>query len=576
MPEPGDIIGNRYKILKFLGKGGFGVTYLAEDTRLEDNYLCVVKHLTNSQAIENFRERTRREATILRELGNNHSQIPAFLDYLEVDNHIYIVQQYIGGTSLKDVFAVNPQWNEQQVKNLLRELLLILQNVHQANIIHRDIKPSNLIRSQKDNKIVLIDFGVAREYNSTTQQNLTNLGTQGYSPPEQWIGSPRFCSDIYSVGIIAIQALTGKDPIKEQWERDDNGVLNWRDQTPVSDRFADIIDKMTAFHFNERYQSVKEVLESLNPHLSPKPQPPLNLNLNWRKLGIGLGLGVMLLGGLALSLPPKNVKTPCPIIESNGVSCGGFIISKNNLSFQKQKAVTAYQKGDYQQALDLFKQARKEQPNEAEILIYINNLELLVNQIPLQTIAVTLPLSDHNHGADAGQEILKGIAQAQQYINQRQDLNPYGLQVIIADDNNNLEKAQKIANKFGKEPKILAVMSNSSREIIQDIIPLYTQHQLNLLSLDSSSDSLRNSSPFFFPITGDVKDPNFQKQAEQLWRGSLTWRTARGYNGILILAHALAQNTSSNFLDSIMITLNPKFKRIQLQKTLKKSPLEVY
>ncbi|HEY9295818.1 MAG TPA: tetratricopeptide repeat protein, partial [Phormidium sp.] len=147
-------------------------------------------------------------------------------------------------------------------------ILRTLAFVHQQDVIHRDIKPSNLIRRKEDGKIVLIDFGAVKEIRSLvlhSEEQMTGtilIGSSGYMPSEQLKGKPRFNSDIYAVGVTAIQLLTGVSP--DQFEEDvETGEIIWRELVSISNELAVILKKMVRSHFKDRYQSVKEVLFDL-------------------------------------------------------------------------------------------------------------------------------------------------------------------------------------------------------------------------------------------------------------------------------------------------------------------------
>ena len=155
------------------------------------------------------------------------------------------------------------------------DILNVLEFVHLHQVIHRDIKPSNLIRRQHDGKMILIDFGAVKEIrnqivNDSEQSEITvAIGTKGYMPNEQSAGKPRFNSDIYALGIVAIQALTGLRPSK-LGEDPNTGEILWRDKIQVSDGLANIIDKMVRYDFRVRYQSVGEILVDLQQLINPQ------------------------------------------------------------------------------------------------------------------------------------------------------------------------------------------------------------------------------------------------------------------------------------------------------------------
>ena len=267
--QVGQTLRNRYKILQVIGGGGFASTYLAEDLDLPitPKPKCTIKRLhpetNNAEVIRLFQQ----EAEILYKLGQQHDRLPKVFAYFEENDEFYLVQEFIDGYDLRREIILGDRWSEQKTRSLILEILEILEFVHSQNIIHRDLKPSNLMRWNRDRKLVLIDFGAVKQFsqgqlNAFGKTNLTvAIGTPGYMPNEQAIGKPRLSSDIYAVGIIAVQALTGQDPSK--LPEDENGEIVWRDRTTVSDRFAEAIDKMLRSNFSQRYPSAKEALVAM-------------------------------------------------------------------------------------------------------------------------------------------------------------------------------------------------------------------------------------------------------------------------------------------------------------------------
>ena len=266
--QPERLLNNRYKVTELLGSGGFSCTYLAEDTHRPGNPMCVVKHLQPARTDEVFLDIARRlfktESEILDILGH-HDQIPQLMAYFEESQEFYLVQEYIRGQTLQQELIPKKSIPQAEVVSSLKDLLQVLKFVHARGVIHRDIKPSNLIRRQHDRRIVLIDFGAVKQIQPQMQaENATvAVGTAGYAPPEQFMGHPRLNSDIYAVGMIGIQALTGT-PAKNL-ERESTTALAWRHLAEeTSQELAEILDKMVAFDFQKRYQSVDEVLQSLD------------------------------------------------------------------------------------------------------------------------------------------------------------------------------------------------------------------------------------------------------------------------------------------------------------------------
>nr|WP_156818153.1 CHASE2 domain-containing serine/threonine-protein kinase [Mastigocladopsis repens] len=264
------VLSGRYKINKVLGSGGFGCTYLAEDTQRPGHPICVVKQLMPARRDTKFLQVARRlfdaEAEILEALGKHH-QIPQLLAYFEDKSEFYLVQEYIQGNALSEELPpVRGVQHEPFVIDMLKGILEVLAFVHEHRVIHRDIKPSNIIRRSTDNRFVLIDFGAVKMMQPPTQDQTeletVAIGTRGYAPPEQFAGHPRLCSDIYALGMMGIQAITGLLPHDLQ-PNHDTGTVMWRQWAQVSEELAQILDKMVRYHFSDRYQSAAAVLQDL-------------------------------------------------------------------------------------------------------------------------------------------------------------------------------------------------------------------------------------------------------------------------------------------------------------------------
>ena len=275
----GTLLAGRYKIVRVLGTGGFGQTYIAEDTRHPEQSVCVVKHLQPASHDSKFLAIARRlfqtEAEMLRKLGQ-HDQIPTLLASFEEDGEFYLVQEYIDGYLFGDEISGGFRLGEVQVIAFLEDVLHILKFVHDHHVIHRDIKPGNLIHRTRDGKLVLIDFGAVKEIGTQIMSGpgqtgfTVGIGTQGYTPGEQLAGKPRYSSDIYALGMTAIQALTGLQPSQIP-ENPDTAEVLWQEHATVSPGLAILLNKMVRQHFTQRYQSVDEVLRDLS-RLDELPQ----------------------------------------------------------------------------------------------------------------------------------------------------------------------------------------------------------------------------------------------------------------------------------------------------------------
>jgi formylglycine-generating enzyme required for sulfatase activity len=310
MPQ---VLAGHYQIERKLSEGGFGITYLARDIHRPGHPLCVVKQLklqfNNPQGLKVAKRLFDQEGEILEELGN-HDQIPRLLAFVTEGGQFYLVQEYIQGHELRQEIQPGKPWSEEQVLKLLEDMLIPLKFVHQKQVIHRDIKPDNLMRRDGDNKLVLIDFGaVKQELSQITPTGGTvftiAIGTPGYMPTEQAVGKPKLASDIYAVGMTAIEALTGKSPSQFKDDPDTLEVI-WQPFAPHASRgLKRVLQKMVYQHFRQRYKSAKEALQEVKelrggtvlPSPTPPPRPTVASNNPTRRRviqGVGLvGMGVV-------------------------------------------------------------------------------------------------------------------------------------------------------------------------------------------------------------------------------------------------------------------------------------------
>ncbi len=300
------LLNNRYRLIRGLSSGGFGETFLAEDTHMPSGRRCVIKQLkpiTNAQTYQLVQERFQREAAILEELGEGSNQIPKLYAYFPVNGQFYLVQEWIEGETLDNKLRQQGLFSESAVRDILMSLLPVLDYVHSKRIVHRDIKPANIIVRQRDGKPVLIDFGAVKETMGTVvnaQANNTSsivIGTPGFMPSEQAAGRPVYSSDLYSLGLTAIFLLTGKVPPAPKidpalWLDIDpsTGNILWRRYAlNVSPNLADVLDKGIESHPRDRYPTARSMLDALQSAFSPIPptvpakHPPIISSLPTQK-----------------------------------------------------------------------------------------------------------------------------------------------------------------------------------------------------------------------------------------------------------------------------------------------------
>lgn len=290
---PGITLGNHYRIVRELGHGGFGRTYLAEDAH-RFNEPCVLKEFApqvqGSYALQKSEELFEREAGVLYKL--KHNQIPNFRELFRVNisdrGYLFLVQDYVPGQTYRFLLDARKRQGlrfiEAEVNQLLIQLLPVLEYTHALGVIHRDISPDNLILRLSDGMPVLIDFGGVKQVAATaeslfaetnsTPAPATRIGKLGYAPAEQMqMGIVYPHSDLYALAATVLVLLTGKEPHQLL----DSHTLNWhwRSECSVSPNLALVLDKMLAHGPSDRYSSAREVMQALsgNPASIPQSQP---------------------------------------------------------------------------------------------------------------------------------------------------------------------------------------------------------------------------------------------------------------------------------------------------------------
>ncbi|MEB3342739.1 serine/threonine-protein kinase [Okeania sp.] len=259
----------RYWAKSILGEGGFGRTFLAVDKFKPSQPFCVIKQFLpqgqGTKSLTKAAELFAQEAERLEQLGK-HSQIPELYAYFSVDSRQYLVQEFIKGETLQKELDNHGVFNESQIRELLIDLLSVLQFVHSHNVIHRDIKPENIIRRTTDKKLVLVDFGAAKLIPKNQRRTVTGttIGSAEYCAPEQSMGKAKLASDLYSLGVTCLHLLTHMSPfdlfdvIEMEWV--------WRDCLNgnfVSDDLGKVLDSLVEQKPKLRYQKVEDVLADL-------------------------------------------------------------------------------------------------------------------------------------------------------------------------------------------------------------------------------------------------------------------------------------------------------------------------
>lgn len=247
----------KYEILEELGCGSFGGVFLAKDTNLNNN-VAIKKVSIDENAVER-RENVKKEMELL--LNLKHPGLPQIFDFIEEEDASYIVMEYVEGISLYDYISEHGKVDTENAVRWIKELCEILEYMHDGRpaIIYRDLKPANVMIT-KDGKIKLVDFGAAfvRDYATETKDI---LGTRGYTAPELFMGKQaEKTSDIYSLGVILYEMLTGINPNRPPYL---TKSLRQVDRS-FSKELERIVNKCINKDPGQRYQSVESLKKEID------------------------------------------------------------------------------------------------------------------------------------------------------------------------------------------------------------------------------------------------------------------------------------------------------------------------
>ncbi|MEH2253608.1 protein kinase domain-containing protein [Nostoc sp.] len=255
-----------YQVLRTLGQGGMGTTYLARDVTgqiagIPQLLLLVLKQMNADMAkIAKAQELFEREAYTLKSL--NHPGIPKYYDFFVEDGKKYLAMELIHGQDLeKRVYTTGPVTPNQAIAWMI-QTCDILDYLHSQEppLIHRDIKPANLMVRSSVNRIVVLDFGAVKEIGTAPG---TRIGAEGYCAPEQERGQPLTQSDLYAIGPTLIFLLTGENPFKYYHQRGRNFRFDVAKVPTISSQLRDVIDRVTEPLPRDRYRTAKELAAAL-------------------------------------------------------------------------------------------------------------------------------------------------------------------------------------------------------------------------------------------------------------------------------------------------------------------------
>jgi tetratricopeptide (TPR) repeat protein len=299
----GQLLAKRYRVtqVKEIGK-----VYLAADTHRPQYPLCLIRHLPianpapSTQLVKRLLEKRVAALERLQAADAPHAdRLPAHMAFFEENQELFLVESFIPGHPISRELQPGRSWTEGRVIRLLREVAEILEFVHGQGVIHQALQPANLVRRQTDNLLVLVNFMSAETFQVpgvNLQQRLlqTPIAFSPYTPIEQLQGNPCYNSDLYALGVIAIQALTGLPAECVSAPRSHNGsngsTADWAKQVSVSRTLAKVVNQLVCSSAQDRYQSATELLAALRsldqslhssePILPSTAPSPIPLNLD--------------------------------------------------------------------------------------------------------------------------------------------------------------------------------------------------------------------------------------------------------------------------------------------------------
>lgn len=341
------LLNGHYRILKVLNDNEKGKTYLVEDVNLADSKF-IVKQLrspsSSPQSLTILRRLFDSKAANLEKLGQEHDKIQKLITSFEENEEFYVVQEFIVGNPLTNEIIQGQPLNEDQVISFLSDILEILVIVHSYGVIHRDINPANIIRRESDKKLVLVNFSTVNEAITNTLDNLE------YMPIEQVNGNPKYNSDIYALGMVAIAALLGLSAneisnLRTQKSRL-TGEIVWQNKNiKINRKLARIINRMVRFNYRKRYQYATEVLDDLKKITNVDNDQQKQ---HQKKLLLVL-TGVA--GCITLGVGAWQLRLPKPLTDAQQTLY--------------QEGVNKYEAGNYEGAVEDFNQAIELDPKNA-------------------------------------------------------------------------------------------------------------------------------------------------------------------------------------------------------------------
>jgi ABC-type branched-subunit amino acid transport system substrate-binding protein/predicted Ser/Thr protein kinase len=517
---------NRYRVVRFIGRGGMGAVYLCEDLRLPGKQWALKEMILHDPGVaEQVRDSFQREAQFL--AGLRHRSLPLIVDVFSIDDRQYLVMEYIHGETLAQRVENRGIPSDTTALGWALELAQVLDYLHRQErpIIFRDLKPENIIVTD-DGHIKVIDFGLARHFEPGKRRDTQASGTVGYAPPEQWEDSgqsdPR--SDIYSLAATLFYVLTGKPPspiygshrIRPYRPDIDPGiealVLRCLQPDP-SQRYrsaAELIKDLLILLSEDRHQGAMHRPESSTGTAAPSRPPrgrhayrpgALRAPLRYpQKLPylLGVGLVLFLIGAF---LPFVSMSTGGASVARGDQDPITELLEATEVG--KDGARKLLSEGKYEQAIAALDALLTRYPQDAEAHILKNNAYVAMSGQPIMEI----PIISSWHGVEReGFQLLYGYALAQSQLNRTRMSKKPLISLKLYDDRSDTGRLLEIVQEILDDPKVAVLVGPYTSQSARLVAPLVNGKGLPTITPVASDPRLLATGRFLLCVSDtDIK-----------------------------------------------------------------------
>ena len=535
--ELGTTLQERYRVVRFIGRGGMGAVYLCEDLRLPGKKWALKEMILHDPGVaEQVRDSFTREAQFL--AGLRHRSLPTIVDVFSHSDRQYLVMEFIEGQTLAQRVESEGIPSDSLALSWALELAQVLDYLHRQDrpIIFRDLKPENIMINEEGH-IKVIDFGLARHFEPGKRRDTQASGTVGYAPPEQWEDSgqsdPR--SDIYSLAATLFFVLTGRPPspiygshrIRPYRPDIDPGIealvlkCLQPDPTQRYSSAAELIKDLLillsedkhqgVLHNNSELASMKEEVPSVRTTRPkgrvPSMKPPLSFPRRLPSL-LGASLVLFLVG---LLLPFVNWQRASKA-SNNGEDRVTMILSQTAAA--KSEARAFMEQGKYEEAIALLDSLVTKFPQDPEALILKNNAYAAFSGSERYVI----PIISSWHGSEReGIQLLYGFALAQSNLNRERLNNKQPLiELSLHDDRSDTEKLLSIAKELTTDESVKMILGPYNSQQTRLIAPIANSQGVPVLAPIASDPQVLSTGRYIFSAA-DTDAKKIAAQANYLY-----------------------------------------------------------